>query len=256
MAALASVVPQTLTAQAAQSKTAGATLQPKYTRIFGSDTMSIGYSAFSPNGRWIVFSRSLGSNVSNLWVISARSGSPTQLTSGLHRDDLPVWFPSGDRIAFVSDRPSPPGEGHTFVMSIPFDAQTGRTAGAAQQVSLEEAFYAAVSPDGRSIVFETPELPGKRRLMVVPSAGGTARTVVRTAGLMHIPQWSPDGREIYFVDKAPGATERTLMRVSADGGEARRVWSTPRRIWSINTATRRALTLDLSTCLLYTSDAA
>lgn len=247
MTALTSIVPQTLTAQATRGQSVVVQSEPKYTRIFGSDTMSIGYSALSPDGRWIVFSRSLGSNTSNLWVISARGGSPTQLTSGLHRDDLPAWFPSGDRIAFISDRPSPPGAMQTYVMSIPFDAQTGRTAGAAQQVSLEAAFYAAVSPDGRSIVFETPELPGKRRLMVVPSAGGTARTVVRTAGLMHIPQWSPDGREIYFADKAPGATERTLMRVSADGGEARRVWSTPRRIWSMNTATRRALTLDLST---------
>ncbi|MDP2956971.1 MAG: hypothetical protein Q8N53_11175, partial [Longimicrobiales bacterium] len=236
MAALASLAPSRITAQVATAQTAVARPQPRFTRIFGSDSMEIVAPALSPDGRWIAF------NTSTLWVVPASGGAPIQLTSGLHSDWAPKWFPPGDRIAFVSRRPSPPDEVQAYVMTIPFDAQTGRTAGPAQQVSLEPAFDAAVSPDGRWIVFETMEVPGSRRLMVVPSTGGTARMVTRTEGLLNRPQWSPDGREIYFVDRAPGATERTLKRVSAEGGRPQRLLATSQRIWLLSTATRQLLT--------------
>jgi len=243
MAALAGVVPRPLAAQLAGAQAAAARTQPRFTRIFGSDSMGIMNPALSPDGRWIVFN-SGGEGGSNLWVVPAGGGAPIQLTSGRHDDYFPRWFPSGDRIAFASNRPSSPGEETTrYVMTIPFEARTGRSAGPAQQVSLEPGYFPAVSPDGRWILFEGFGLPGTRRLMVVPSAGGTARTVVRSKSYGGRPEWSPDGREIYFVDRVSGVSERTLMRVSADSGQPQPLWSTPRRIPALNTTARQALTL-------------
>lgn len=95
----------------------------------------------------------------------------------------------------------------------------------------------AVSPDGRRIAFGA----GGGRLMVVPSAGGTARTVVKVDGNAGRPEWSPDGREIYFVAYLSGSTGFHLMRVSADSGPAQRVWSTPKRIGALNTTARQLL---------------
>jgi len=235
-----------LAAQVAGAQAAAARPQPRFTRIFGSDSMRIMYPALSPDGRWIVFFRPLGSDTINLWVVPASGGAPIQLTSGRHIDLWPSWFPSGDRILFASNRPSPPGEGRFFVMTIPFDARTGTSAGPAQQVSLEEALYPVVSPDGRRISFHPPPA-SSNSLMVVPSVGGTTRTVVRVDGrVVGGGVWSPDGREIYFFAELPGSTGYHLMRVSADSGQARLLWSLgspPRQPVGLNVTARRVLTL-------------
>jgi hypothetical protein len=155
MAALTSSMPRPLAAQVARAPAAAAQPQLRFTRLLGSDSMQIQMPALSPDGRWIVFFREMGNETFNLWVVPASGGAPIQLTSGVHADVFPSWFPSGDRIAFTSNRPSLPGEGKGFVMAIPFDARTGRSAGPAQQVSLEEARYPVVSPDGAG----SPSLP-------------------------------------------------------------------------------------------------
>ena len=242
---LAAVVPglgsRPLTAQVAGAQPAAAQPQPRFTRVFGSDSMQIMMPALSPDGRWIVFIRQQGSDTSNLWVVPASGGAPIQLTSGHYSDYQPEWLPSGDRIAFASSRPSPPGEQQFFVMTIPFDPATGRSAGPAQQVSLEQGGRPAVSPDGRRIVFRV----GGGRLMVVPSVGGTARTVVRVDGGAGWQEWSPDGREIYFVASLRGSTgyySYTISRVSADSGPAQPLWATPRLPVALNTTTRQVLT--------------
>jgi Tol biopolymer transport system component len=243
MVALVSVAPQPLSAQVARGQPSAAQPQPRFTRIFGSDSMQIIWPVQSPDGRWIVFSIQQGSNTYNLWVVPAGGGAPIQLTTGSHADLYPTWFPSGDRIAFRSNRPSPPGEERNYIMTIPFDARTGRSAGPAQQVSLEETVFPAVSPDGRRIVFRPAD---RGSLMVVPSDGGTARTVVRVDGRMTMrPEWSPDGREIYFMAELSGSIGFHLMRVSADSGPAQLMWSplsTTRRAVALNATARRVLT--------------
>jgi Tol biopolymer transport system component len=232
-----------LAAQAERPRAATAQPRARFTRVFGSDSMQIIWPVQSPDGRWIVFSSQQGSDTYNLWVVPAGGGAPMQLTTGSHADLYPTWFSSGGRIAFRSDRPSPPGEGRSFVMTIPFDARTGRSAGPVQQVSLEEAGWPAVSPDGRWIVFRPAD---RGSLMVVPSDGGTARTVVRIDGrTMMRPEWSPDGREIYFMAELSGSTGIHLMRVSADSGPAQPLWSplsTSRRAVALNATARRVLT--------------
>ena len=246
LAALVGVHPACLAAQVVQAPSGAARTQLRFTRIFGSDSMQIMHPALSPDGRWIVFNRPQGSDTSNLWVVPASGGAPIQLTSGRHLDFNPSWFPSGDRIAFASNRPSPPGEGRLFVMTIPFDARTGMSAGPAQQVSLEEALFPRVSPDGRQIIFH-PTPARSNSLMVVPSVGGTARTVVRVDGTVAGGgEWSPDGREIFFFAELSGSAGRHLMRVSADGGQARQLWSmgsTTRHPAALNATARRVLTL-------------
>jgi len=237
MAALTCINPRPLAAQVARAPTAAAQPQPRFTRIFGSDSMQITNPALSPDGRWIVFNSAAGPGAVNLWVVPASGGAPIQLTSGRYNDWFPGWFPSGDRIAFHSNRPSPSGEERYYVMTIPFDARTGRSAGPARQVSLEEAGWPAVSPDGRSIVFRA----SGGRLMVVPSAGGTARTVVQVDGGAGPGEWSPDGREIYFVGIPGDSRDFQFMRVSADSGQAQPLWSTPRMIIAVNATARRVL---------------
>lgn len=241
-AALASVAPQPLAAQVTQGQTAAVQPQSKFTRIYASDSMTMMQPALSPDGRWIVFG-TYDAQKGNLWIVPVSGGAPVQLTTGTHLDGYATWFPSGDRIAFRSNRPSPQGEERYYVMTIPFDPRTGRGAGPPQQVSLEESGSPAIPPDGRWIVFR----PARRSdLMVVPSAGGTARTVVRVDGRVTGRQeWSPDGREIYFTAELSGSTGFHVMQVSADSGQARLLWSpnsATRLPMALNTTARRVAT--------------
>jgi Tol biopolymer transport system component len=233
--------PRSLAAQAGRGQAAAAQPQPRFTRIFGSDTMTMWQPALSPDGRWIAFLRQQGRDSLSLWVVPASGGAPTQLLSGPYSDATPAWFPSGDRIAFSSNRPSPPGAEQSYIMTVPFDPATGRSAGPARQVSLEQGRWPVVSPDGRWILFR----PARRgTLIVVPSVGGTARTVVQVDGSVSSQEWSPDSREIFFgagVRRPTGAFSYTLSRVSADSGPAQLLWSTPRMLAALNGTTRRVL---------------
>ena len=60
--------------------------------------------AWSPDGRWIVFSSNSSGN-DDIWIVAADgSGEPRQLTSDPGPDWVPVFSPDGARIAFASDR--------------------------------------------------------------------------------------------------------------------------------------------------------
>ncbi len=206
------------------------TVEPRLTRLFGSDSLEMFGPVLSPDGRWIAFN-TYAAETSNLWVVPATGGEPVQLTTGRYGDNMPRFFPSGDRIAFRSDRPSSPGNPLQYVMVMPFDARTGRAAGTPRQVSLESAFYLAVSPDGEWIAYVTYR-DTVRRLMVVPSAGGTARKLAEFAGSIGFGQaltWSRDGRFVYWVLLRAGTETCRIMRVPVAGGPAEELGTVPSR---------------------------
>ncbi|MBI3651886.1 MAG: PD40 domain-containing protein [Acidobacteria bacterium] len=57
---------------------------------------------FSPDGNTIAFSSS-GEGL-NIWVIQKTANQPIQITNGTWNDSDPLWSPTGDAIAFLSDR--------------------------------------------------------------------------------------------------------------------------------------------------------
>jgi Tol biopolymer transport system component len=208
----------------AQAQQEVPTIEPTYTRIFGSDTLEIGWGpAMSPDGRWIAFSVFEGMNRSNLWIVSSEGGQPIRLTDGDYTDDAVVWFPNSDRIAFRSiDRLA-----YWAIMTLSLDSQTGRPVGPPRAVTLEgSSAYFDVSPDGKWIAY-TPEEQGHRMIRIVPSSGGTASTLTRAE--VGFPVWGPDGRHIYYTLYGE-ADERIVMRIAADGGEPDTVFKWPHRI--------------------------
>jgi tricorn protease len=76
--------------------------------------------------------------------------------------------------------------------------------------------YGAISADGREIVFAF-----QGDLFVVPTAGGTARTLVATGHRSFQPVWSPDGRSIAYAADVHGNFD--VFVVSAQGGPSRRL---------------------------------
>ncbi|MCP4360655.1 MAG: hypothetical protein GY796_21820 [Chloroflexi bacterium] len=52
----------------------------------------------SPDGQWVAYTAN-----SNIWLVSLKGGTPTQLTDSPGRDGIPTWSPNGKWIAFASE---------------------------------------------------------------------------------------------------------------------------------------------------------
>lgn len=87
-----------------------------------------------------------------------------------------------------------------------------------------------VSPDGKRIVFvvSSTDLEANRRrtdLWLVSTDGTGLRRLTSHPENDFNPQWSPDGREIYFLSTRSGSAQ--VWRIQADGGEAQAVTQLP-----------------------------
>jgi Tol biopolymer transport system component/tRNA A-37 threonylcarbamoyl transferase component Bud32 len=164
--------------------------------------------AISPDGGRIAYASNESGNF-DIYVIDVRGGNPLRLTREGSKDTSPTWFPDGSSIAFVSDR-----TGQRSIWKI---GQLGGTA----TLLVSDAFWPAVSPDGRSIAFSRASQEGNPRIAVA-SLDSPDRVNILTGpedGLWeHIgPAWSRDGRKICY------ATRHNLWIVQSKGGDARRL---------------------------------
>ena len=88
-----------------------------------------GMSAFSPDGKRFVF-RSSRTGDLNLFLMDIDGGNVRQLTKGAWRDNFPVFAPSGQEIAFSSDRDGPQDiRGFRTFDNYTLPIQGGRNAG-------------------------------------------------------------------------------------------------------------------------------
>jgi Tol biopolymer transport system component len=207
-------------------------LEPQLTRLFSSDSLQMSFPALSPDGRWIVFG-TYEAYKGNLWAVSTAGDEPIPLTTGPYGDYSAVFSPSGDRIAFLSNRPSGQGDPRPYVMTVPFDSRTG-AAGTPRQVTLDVSHGQAlsISPDGEWLVYCT-KADTLTRLVVVPSTGGASRTLAEFGSRIIWVQntaWSGDGRFVYFSLRQRGTEARSIWRVPSAGGSPQELGATVRML--------------------------
>ena len=197
----------------------------------------------SPDGTRIAFVRRERAK-SKLYVKDLASGVERKIYDALDQDVQETWAvtgvypnmawtPDGKSVVFWAGgkirRVNGDGSGAAV---IPFRVQDSRGVIAAPHPVIPVApdsfetkmpRFAAVSPDGGRVVFES-----LGKLWVKPMAGGGARRLTSGAdsGLELFPSWSRDGRSIVFVGWSDAGLGR-IRTVAASGGGARDVTTQP-----------------------------
>ncbi len=192
----------------------------------------------SRDGKRIAFVRR-ENNITKLWVKDLASGVERVVYGALDRDvqetwavtgvypDM-AWTPGDSAIVFWAGgklrRVAPDGSGGSV---IPFriddtrvivDAVHPQIAVAPDRVTTRMPRWATVSPDGRTVVFET-----LGKLWTRPVAGGTAVRLTRGSDELELfPSWSRDGRQIVFVGWSDAGLGQ-IRTIAARGGSPRTV---------------------------------
>ncbi len=197
----------------------------------------------SPDGKRLAFVRREGTQ-SKLYVKDLASGTEKKIYDALDQDVQETWAVTGvyPNMAWTPDsrdivfwaggklrRVSGAG-GDARI--IPFSVNDDRTIVDATHPAVEVApdsfttkmpRWAEVSPDGRSVVFET-----LGKLWVKPATGGSARrlTAAKDDAMELWPSWSRDGKSLVFVrwtDRGMGE----IHVVGGGGGTSRKLTNTP-----------------------------
>lgn len=190
---------------------------------------SVASPAPSPDGRWVVYVHSNGSE-DVLAVVDAQGRRwPQKLASGADFYTAPTWHPDGRRLAWVEwDHPNMPWDGMRLVLATlaggegecPRVAETVVLAGNEDTSATEPTF----SPDGRWLAYVC-DAEGWDDLYLRDLATGETRRLTDGGADWGQPAWqqgmrsyawSADGRALYAVRR--GETRDALWRVPLDSG--------------------------------------
>ena len=185
--------------------------------------------AFSPDGRWVVFT-SERSGSPDLYVLDLHGSAPARpLITGPAMEDAADISPDGRRLLFVSTR-----SGNADVFVMPFRPEDPDGAGEAVNLTRHAAgdYNPAFSPDGTRILFSssrdtavaTSTGPGPpptylaSELYVMQADGTDVRRLTHHESWDGAPAWTPDGQAVVFYSQRDG--EPRIYRTGIDGSGA------------------------------------
>jgi Tol biopolymer transport system component len=179
-------------------------------RRITSDLQDGGAPTWTPDGKWLVVSSARSGSV-NLWRIPVAGGPPEALTTGSGEDLDPTVSPNGRTLLFANVK-------RTWALVIQ-DVRSGtRRTLLEQRTPLAFPRY---SPDGDRIALMGRNSRGEMQLLITDAARSNLTTVTDGAGELNImPQWSGDGKTLYYYQVRPTLTFRKL---SLAGGATREI---------------------------------
>lgn len=190
----------------------------------------------SPDGQKVLYSTELSWGhhkgkhpVSTLWLASTgQTNSSRPLTSGFSKDYAPAWQPSGEFIAFISDRAKPGEKWALYTMQTVEGCEAHPITSVENERTIDAFMF---SPDGKFIAFlssdektaeqRTREENGEdvqvwgedwvyARLRVVDLQTNQIRSLAIDRHVMGL-CWSPDGKQIGIVSCETPNIEQPLL---------------------------------------------
>jgi Tol biopolymer transport system component/DNA-binding winged helix-turn-helix (wHTH) protein len=215
--------------------------------------------AFSPDGRWVAFTRSVSMNTQDVYRIEVGGGEPERVTfdgrevrgaaftpdgklivSSARSGALGLWsLPLGEgrplRLVFAGGTPRAPEMGSRGELLFEerwrdsdIEALALGAADAAPEpvlVSTHEDREPALSPDSSRIAFVSSR-SGTPEIWVSDASGGSARRLTSFGGpQVGAPSWSPDGRTVVFDARPAGHADLFLILI--DGGTPKPIAPSP-----------------------------
>jgi Tol biopolymer transport system component len=157
--------------------------------------------ALSPDGSLVAFSSRRGPLKGLDVKAVAGSAAAERLTEDGYNKYPQDWSPDGKYLVYSRFA----GAGTTFFDLMTIDLKGDQTPRPLVQTSASE-LQAAISPDGKWVAYTSNE-SGRIEVHVTGfPAGGPGRQVTSSGGTN--PHWSPDGRELFFLNRS------TLMRAA------------------------------------------
>jgi Tol biopolymer transport system component/DNA-binding winged helix-turn-helix (wHTH) protein len=163
-------------------------------------------------GSHLVYSRQIEDT--NIWRSELpEAGEPPKTAelfiSSTRVDQTPKYSPDGRKIAFISSRS---GSREVWVANADGSNSVRLTFFGGPLVG-----HPSWSPDGQWIAFHArPE--GPTDIFVIPAAGGTPKRLTTNSWEDHYPNYSRDGRSMFFSSRRSG--EMQIWRMSPDGSNA------------------------------------
>ena len=182
--------------------------------IFNSMTST---PMISPDGGRLAFA--LRDSKANIDIhISKLDGSERRnITNSSVLNQAPTWAPSGNQIAFISNRDGTP---QIYICD---------TDGANVRRIVKEGGDAdspAWSPDGRWIAFHwKPRMAENYDIYIAQVSTGQIRQLTSDAGSNESPSWAPDGRHLAFQSNRTGSDQIFIMLADTIHPELRMVTS-------------------------------
>lgn len=183
---------------------------------------------WTPDGRWLIYN----SGGALFRLAADGSGVPTKIDVGPIDDanNDHVLAPDG-RTVYISSR-----DGHLYAAPL--------AGGARRRVSNQHPserprryYLHGVSPDGASLAYVGVE-PARgdpsalKNIFTIPAAGGPDRQLTQGDARMDGPEFSPDGKWIYFNGQPDmNAPELQVFRMRPDGGGREQLTRDARSNW-------------------------
>jgi TolB protein len=172
------------------------------------------YPSLAPDGKSVVYSSFLESNVYEIYSLDLSDGSVDRLTDRMGVLTAPEISPDGSSITFARGNPTN-GTYQIMVMD-----RNGDNAGNIPQVSGWDPTW---SPDGNQILFAYGAQSGVQ-LFVVNRNGRGMQQLSNLPAIRGRSDWSPDGQSI--VTYSGPSWNREVFIMNADGSNARQLTPT------------------------------
>ncbi len=180
--------------------------QQKAIHDIEGDPVVLGLS-WSPDGNKIAFFSEKKKDVdSDVYVVDADGKGLRNLTDRQGFDGWPTWHPSGQRLAFTSDRD---GNLEIYTMSA-----QGVVGGNLTNDAVPDQMP-AWSPDGRKIAFASKRGKTLGDIWVMDTSGGNLQNLTDHRGQDIEPRFSLDSKKIAWTTRRFG--EGVIMTMDADG---------------------------------------